>query len=269
MTIAALAIALFLAPGMAAPGIDQGLELLSPRSFWPDEPGTVLTFKGTQRYHDAVVVREISYTQEFLGLAVIDGIEVQETHERLEVVQAGEKYRVESRWFQVVDDDLIRVVGFQMEDQNEPTIFDDGGEIVLRRPLEEGEEWQNTSTEMFLLAQDDEVKDFRSRCRIVGTDQVIRVAAGEFAGCLVTRSVGMTEGTFQVFDAEGRPQAAYIEHSVERAFAPGLGWIRTVKRERAVPATHPHRTLAHVVYRSELFRIDKKQDSSSKSLSGD
>ena len=83
---------------------------------------------------------------------------------------------------------------------------------------------------------------------MVATGESVEVVAGVFAECLVTRNVGMTRNPVEVFGLSGKRCEAYIAVSVERSYAPGLGSIRMVRRERAIPVAYPDSVFAYSVF---------------------
>lgn len=232
--------------------------LQSPASYFPRELGVVRHYEGVLKYGDTLVSQTSSYSDEYLGRAVVDGRVAEKFDFALVVTWGGTEVRVRSYYFVTVGEHEIREIADMAEGEAQPTILDNGGAVVLAGPLVAGNEWKKTTSELITLADVGGIEGLESSCAVVATNQSVEVAAGVFECCVVVRSVGTSVQSYDIVGLSGRHCDALIRHEVETTYAPGVGVVLVEKRQFAIPKAYPDSVFSRSVYRAELVEIESR-----------
>lgn len=259
-----LIFALFLSPfAIAASSLNaqecSRSEYELPDTYFAREPGVERHFSGALKIGGKLLVRTTSSSKKYAGTRMMEGVSTECISARLSITQFGETHERDASFYYLVDEDGISEFSADIGGEYLSDESSEGDGWILRGPLVENNAWSGTSEDFIILAGDVFVEEMTYVKTVVATGQVVEVEGGRFECCVVTRAVGITEEPLQVpgfFGAE--PCSAFIEVSIEKTYAPGMGSILSERRERAFPVSYPDSVLVDSLYRSELVGIDRE-----------
>jgi hypothetical protein len=226
----------------------------SPAHYWLGEMGTTLHFRGTKVVDGGV--EESRLTLWNAGVVQVDG----RTANRQMLVYTwlvdGEEYPGRSMAvFQVVDDSVSASVGRQFYGEDiiveEHTYLDLAGPVVL------GHTWSFISV---MPSGDPHLpRDLvvHMESEVLETGLTIEAPAGVFHGCIRVEEKGRTRDPVRVVDGPHAGQSVQFLWEGERIWAPGLGSIREVSRQRTLSLRKPVKVLYESDYMSDLIEIEK------------